>query len=210
MNSIGRPTGDCIETSIDMIQSVIPMLFQYYKVHGFNRRMKVLDPCYSRGTIKKHFAKYSSWIEFIHHPEMTLGGEMELNEGNLELFKSLDPDVVLTNPPFSVKPLAIVMENLLKLSDNLNIPVVFLLPSKRVETYQFCEIAHDRTFSKNKIPQLNFDGYKNGTGCREKSNLYWFFLNFPDILTSKLSKYVVQNKETQFAYQKNVELYYTQ
>jgi hypothetical protein len=193
-----------------MVQSVIPMLFQYYQLCGFNRRLKVLDPCYSRGTIKKHFAKYTSWIEFIHLPSMTLGGEMELNEGNLELFKSLDPDVVLTNPPFSKSPLAVVMENLLKLSDNLNIPVVFLLPSKRTETYTFSQICNGRTFYQQKVPQLNFDQYEGCNGAREKSNLWWFLLNFPDVLTSKLSRYVCLNKETQFNFQKNVELYYTQ
>ena len=91
--------GDDIETSREMIEFLIPLFTLLHARLG--RRLRVLDPCHSNGKIIKHYEPYAGWIEFLHSPEMTAGGDFEVSHANLQRFKELNCDIAAFNPPWS-------------------------------------------------------------------------------------------------------------
>ncbi len=142
-----------------------------------NKPVRVLDPCYCFGHMANNFAQspFSSFAKLTHMPSMTLGGSFEVNEEIFSRFQQLQFDVILTNPPWSIKPLLKVLDVLFKLADCKRVPLLFLLPSRCVTTVGFEKLFQGKTLVSWKIPILPFHGYKKH--LREAKELFWYGYN---------------------------------
>ena len=156
-----------------MIEFLIPLFTLLHARLG--RRLRVLDPCHSNGKIIKHYEPYAGWIEFLHSPEMTAGGDFEVSHANLQRFKELNCDIAAFNPPWSANAFRVIMSVVLC----LDIPVCFLCPSRCLDTDRFQQVFTGKELSgKAKMPRrLRFEEMERR--LYDSGSLYWHFYGLP-------------------------------
>lgn len=163
---------DSIETSKPMVDFLLPLIKKLHaKLSG--RHLRILDPFFSNGGVVKHWAEYP-WIDFVHDPNMTLGGSFEVNNANLQRFRDLKCDVVVTNPPWSAGALVKGLSVLL----GLDVPLVFLCPSRCKDTNSFNKAFHGLELSgQAKLPRtFRFEDQAN---MWDQGGLFWNCFRLP-------------------------------
>ena len=163
---------DTIETSKPMIDFLLPLIKQLHaKLNG--RHLRILDPFFSNGRVAEHWAEYP-WIDFVHDSNMTLGGSFEVNHANLQRFRDLKCDVVVTNPPWSAGALVQGLSILL----GLDVPLVFLCPSRCKDTNSFNKAFHGLELSGHaQMPRMF--RFEDQADMWDQGGLFWNCVRLP-------------------------------
>jgi hypothetical protein len=176
--------GDSIETAKTMIDNVHLMEFLTSMRKTNNGPLRILDPCYSKGGIKKVFKSINHqqrgiwdngpFVHLVHLPNMCVGGTMEVNEANLPKFKRYKIDLILTNPPWSVDALAGVLGVMQDLARFKEVPLLFLIPFRCARTEPFRDIFKDQVLFMLICPRIKF---QNQGWNHDSSLLTWYASN---------------------------------